>query len=154
MSKEGVKCRVTKDSHRMTKPLQAYPDYLPTGKEVLVELPLGEGELKDWETWLEPLDPADAPNAEAPQPRIPTPGSIAEIVGTTDPSEMTLDDKRALLIVEAIEALDPDAEKGWNREGYATQAHVQGFIAKRMGTGPPRWVTAVLIKSVTDAGSD
>lgn len=152
MSREGVLCRVTQASYRKTARMQQIPEHYPVGKEVMVTMPLGEGELEDWEIWLAPVDPADAPGFETQAAKIPAPGSIADSIGTTDPTKMSRDEQRALLVVEAIEALNPESEEGWNREGYATIKHVQEYIANKLGSGPPRWVNAVLIKSITDEG--
>lgn len=146
---QAVRCRVLVESYRIFQTNQQYPTHLAVGKEIDVTLPLGEGDMGDWELWLQPLNPNERPGGPIAKKRraVPVPGSEA----TEEPAdEESLDDKRAKLVVEAAASLDEDSDEGWNAQGFATVKYVKAYVTKKTGERNPRWVTSALIEKLSE----
>ena len=148
-----IKCRVTKASWRVTQPNQALPIHLPLGKEIEVGLPLGVGEMEDWEKWLEPSNPDDRPGGAAAKKRatVPIPGQDAVDDGDGESSGKSVDTQRAELIVEASNSLDENADDGWNpTTGLMSVKYAKEYVSSKTGERNPKWVTQVLIQTLSE----
>jgi len=148
----GIRCRITQPSYRHTQPNQQYPIHMTTGTIVDVGLPLGEGGIEDWESWLEPMNPADRPDGGTAKKRAaaPTPGSQVEDDGT-DEHEKSLDEVRADLIVAASLSLDERSDEGWHvQTGLMTVKYAKEYVTAETGERNPKWVTQVLIANLSE----
>lgn len=152
---KGVWCRVTQNCHRRHELGQMHAVYHKTGKVLDVTMPLGEGEMVDWEDFLEVCYPEDHPDGGPTkvEPQMPVPGT-GIVDARMSPEHqvrpaMSTDAERNALVIEAINSFDQKVDAFWGREGFATVKAVQEYIAKKNASGRPRWVTAVLIKRLT-----